>query len=174
DDARADLVEVRRGNVDRLEGDSDEGGNETVARLLAPMPGPAGAFALVVFWAAACGLLGIRLLLRAPRWSGLVAAICFGGALLSALVVGGAVAGRGEASPEHVRAERLRGFGLLGLLAIVLILAGNLLFVPLSAILVLLWAWASRTPWQEIGFVRPRSWIASIALAVVFGSAFKL
>ena len=79
-----------------------------------------------------------------------------------------------EASPEHVRAERLRGFGLLGLLAIVLILAGNLLFVPLSAILVLLWAWASRTPWQEIGFVRPRSWIASIALAVVFGSAFKL
>jgi len=79
-----------------------------------------------------------------------------------------------EASPEDVRAERLRGFGPLGLLAIVLILSGNLLFVPLSAILVLLWAWASRTPWREIGFVRPRSWIASIILGVVFGSAFKL
>jgi len=79
-----------------------------------------------------------------------------------------------EASPEDVRAERLRRFGPLGLLAIALILAGNLLFVPLSAILVLLWAWASRTPWREIGFVRPRSWIASIILGVVFGSAFKL
>jgi membrane protease YdiL (CAAX protease family) len=79
-----------------------------------------------------------------------------------------------EASLEDVRAERLRGFGPLGLLAIVLILTGNLLFVPLSAILVLVWAWASRTPWREIGFVRPRSWIASLILGVVFGSAFKL
>lgn len=79
-----------------------------------------------------------------------------------------------EASPEDVRAERLRGFGPLGLLAIVLILTGNLLFVPLSAILVLLWARASRTPWRDIGFVRPRSWIASLALGVVLGSAFKL
>jgi hypothetical protein len=94
DDARADLVEVRRGNVDRLEGDSDEAGSETVARLLAPLPGPGGAFALVFLWAAAWVLLGIRLLLRAPRWTGPAAAICFGGALLSALVVGGAVAGR--------------------------------------------------------------------------------
>jgi membrane protease YdiL (CAAX protease family) len=78
------------------------------------------------------------------------------------------------ASPEDVRAEQLRGFGLLGVLAIVVVLTGNLLFAPLSAILVLLWAWASRTPWREIGFVRPRSWIASIVLGVVFGSAFKL
>ena len=78
------------------------------------------------------------------------------------------------ASPEDVRAEQLRGFGLLGILAIVVVLTGNLLFAPLSAILVLLWAWASRTPWREIGFVRPRSWIASIVLGVVFGSAFKL
>jgi uncharacterized protein len=79
-----------------------------------------------------------------------------------------------EASAEDVRAERLRGFGPLGLLAIVLILTGNLLFVPLSAILVLLWARVSRTPWRDIGFVRPRSWIASLALGVVLGSAFKL
>ena len=31
---------------------------------------------------------------RAPRWTGIVAAACFAGALLSALVVGGAAAGR--------------------------------------------------------------------------------
>jgi hypothetical protein len=30
-----------------------------------------------------------------------------------------------EGSPEDVRAERLRGFGLLGLVAIVLILTGS-------------------------------------------------
>jgi tetratricopeptide (TPR) repeat protein len=94
DDARADLVEVRRGNVDRLEGDMEEGGSQTLARLLAPLPGPAGAFALVVLWGTAWILLGIRLLLRASRWTGLVAASCFGGALVAALVVGGAVAGR--------------------------------------------------------------------------------
>ncbi|MFN2512775.1 MAG: hypothetical protein ABR568_15310, partial [Pyrinomonadaceae bacterium] len=38
-------------------------------------------------------------------------------------------------------AGRLRGFGPLGILAILLILVGNGLFAPLSAILVLAWAW---------------------------------
>ena len=94
DDARADLIEVRHGNVDRLEGDADEGGSETVARLLAPLPGPEGAMALIVLWGAAWVLLAVRLLLRAPRWTGIAAAICFGGALVSALVAAGAAAGR--------------------------------------------------------------------------------
>ena len=68
----------------------------------------------------------------------------------------------------------LRGFGPLGLAAIVLILAGNLLFPPLSALLVLVWAYASETPWHELGFVRPRSWTRSIAIGVGFGAAYKL
>lgn len=71
-------------------------------------------------------------------------------------------------------AARLRGFGPLGILAILIILAGNFLFTPLSAVLVLVWAWLSRTPWREIGFVRPKSWIGSIAAGIVFGGAFKL
>lgn len=71
-------------------------------------------------------------------------------------------------------AKKLRGFGLVGIVAILLILAGNLVFVPLSAILVLLWAWQSRTPWGEIGFVRPRSWVGTVVIGVVFGCAFKL
>ncbi|HEY2014346.1 MAG TPA: type II CAAX endopeptidase family protein [Bryobacteraceae bacterium] len=70
-------------------------------------------------------------------------------------------------------AAALRGFGPLGILAIVLILAGNGLFVPLSAILVVAWTWRSHTPWREIGYARPGSWIASAALGVVFGSALK-
>jgi hypothetical protein len=46
-------------------------------------------------------------------------------------------------------AERLRGFGPLGILAFVVIFAGNLLFIPLSALLVLAWARLSDTPWSE-------------------------
>jgi membrane protease YdiL (CAAX protease family) len=71
-------------------------------------------------------------------------------------------------------AARLRGFGPLGILAMLVILAGNFLFAPLSAVLVLVWAGLSRTPWREIGYVRPKTWIGSIAAGIVFGCAFKL
>jgi len=72
-------------------------------------------------------------------------------------------------------AASLRGFGPLGILAVlVIVLIGNYPFAPMSAILVLLWAWASRTPWREIGFARPTSWIRHIGLGIAFGFAFKL
>jgi len=71
-------------------------------------------------------------------------------------------------------AERLRGFGPLGILALFAILAGNLLFVPLSALLVLAWAWRSGTRWSELGFVRPVSWVRTVAIGLVFGMALKL
>lgn len=75
------------------------------------------------------------------------------------------------ASSDRV-AEKLRGFGPLGLVAILVILfAGNSL---LSGVLVLLWARWSRTPWREIGYVRPKSWIGSAAVGIVLGSTFKL
>jgi hypothetical protein len=70
-------------------------------------------------------------------------------------------------------AARLRGFGPIGILAIAIILAGNFLFTPLSAILILLWARLSRTPWREIGYVRPASWISEIAVGFAFGVVFK-
>jgi len=70
-------------------------------------------------------------------------------------------------------AAALRGFGLLGILAILVILAGNMVAVPLSALLVLVWRRWSRTPWREIGFVRPRSWIRTAAVGIAFGVAFK-
>jgi membrane protease YdiL (CAAX protease family) len=69
---------------------------------------------------------------------------------------------------------RLRGFGPIGLLAIVAILLGNFLLVPLSAILVVLWAQVSRTPWRDLGFVRPRHWVITIASGVVFDMLLKL
>src|SRR5436190_24350896 len=71
-------------------------------------------------------------------------------------------------------AAQLRGFGPIGILAILVILAGNGLFVPLSAVLVLLWANWSCTPLHEIGYVRPKSWTGSLAVGIAFGIAFKL
>jgi uncharacterized protein len=70
-------------------------------------------------------------------------------------------------------AARLRGFGPLGIVAILIILSGNFLIAPLSAILVLIWAKFSCTPWREIGYVRPRSWPRTIAIGLIFGIAFK-
>jgi len=77
-------------------------------------------------------------------------------------------------SNDHL-AEDLRGFGPLGIIAFLVIpFAGSYPFLPLSALLVLAWTWRSRTPWREIGYVRPRSWIASVAVGIVLGVAFKL
>jgi membrane protease YdiL (CAAX protease family) len=77
-----------------------------------------------------------------------------------------------QASENRV-APGLRGFGPLGIVAIVFILAGNLIFLSLSAILVLVWTRVSRTPWREIGYERPKSWAASLAVGTVFGIALK-
>ncbi|HEX5725579.1 MAG TPA: CPBP family intramembrane glutamic endopeptidase [Longimicrobiaceae bacterium] len=71
-------------------------------------------------------------------------------------------------------AGELRGFGPIGILAMLVVLAANLVVVPLSALLVLAWAKRSRTPWRDIGYVRPRSWIGGLAVGIVFGAALKL
>jgi membrane protease YdiL (CAAX protease family) len=71
-------------------------------------------------------------------------------------------------------AAELRGFGPVGLLAILVIALGNALFVPLTGLLVLAWAWRSATPWRDIGFSRPRSWAATIVTGIAFGMIFKL
>ena len=58
--------------------------------------------------------------------------------------------------PQEQRpASELIGFGPVGPVAIAVILAGNLVFAPLSAILVLVWARESETPLRTLGFVRP-------------------
>ena len=78
------------------------------------------------------------------------------------------------APPSNDRLARtLRGFGPLAILAILVILAGNLLFLPLSAILVLVWVRRSRTPWHEIGYVRPGDWARPVLVGIAFGILFK-
>ena len=75
--------------------------------------------------------------------------------------------------PQERFAAELRGFGPVGILAVLLIAAGQIV-APLSALLVLVWTSLSRTPWREIGYVRPKSWIASLAAGIVFGILFKV
>ena len=94
DDARADLLEVRRGNVDRLEGEGEEGGTETLARVLAPLPGGTAAALLLVFWTAGWALLAIRLLRPEVPWTGLAAGLALGLALAAAGITWGAATGR--------------------------------------------------------------------------------
>ncbi len=83
---------------------------------------------------------------------------------------------RGESSSGQDRlARELRGFGPLGIAAaLVILIIGNAYFIPVAGLLVLLWARLSRTPWRELGFVRPRSWVATVVVGIVFGAAFKL
>ena len=67
---------------------------------------------------------------------------------------------------------RLRSFGPAGIVVMIAIPLAGTAF--LSAILVLLWARYTGTPWREIGYVRPKSWMRAVMFAFVFGLAFKL
>jgi membrane protease YdiL (CAAX protease family) len=75
--------------------------------------------------------------------------------------------------PNDPFAASLRGFGPIGILAILVILFGCWLFVLLGAILALAWVFLSGTPWRDIGFVRPTSWTRTIIIGIVFGVVFK-
>jgi hypothetical protein len=69
----------------------------------------------------------------------------------------------------------LRGFGPAGLLAMLVILAGSALpNALLGGVLVLVWANWSGTPWRELGYARPRSWLRVMALGIPLGIGFKL
>lgn len=82
--------------------------------------------------------------------------------------------GTSSPTPSSDVAQRLRGFGPAGVLALLIVLAGNLLVIPLSAALVLVWAQVSQTPWRTLGFAAPRSWARVIAIGIPLGVAFKL
>ncbi len=74
---------------------------------------------------------------------------------------------------EEASLPSLRGFGLGGLLAMLAIFVSSAFSRPVGAVLVVIWAWLSGTPWNEIGYVRPRNWPATLVVGVVIGVAFK-
>lgn len=96
EDARIDLAELRKGNVDRLEGEADASSGEALLRVLGPLPGRAAAVALAALWTLAWVAVGLR------RWApfalgkvplGSIAAALFSGSALTALVALGSAAG---------------------------------------------------------------------------------
>jgi membrane protease YdiL (CAAX protease family) len=83
------------------------------------------------------------------------------------------MSGDAPSSGDRVAAD-LRGFGPLGIFAtLVIVVVGNYPIAPLGALLVLGWVRWSRTPWREIGYVRPKSWIRDLAVGIALGIAFK-
>jgi membrane protease YdiL (CAAX protease family) len=86
---------------------------------------------------------------------------------------GSAEASAVPAADEAV-ARKLRGFGPLGVLVFVVIAALGPVLEPLGTVLVLVWIRASRTSWRELGFVRPKSWVRTAILGIVFGCALKV
>jgi len=73
----------------------------------------------------------------------------------------------------------LRGFGIVGIFfTVAVILVGNvvlanMIMLPIGAILVLIWIEITKTPWREIGYVKPKSWIAVVVIGVISGITFK-
>lgn len=75
--------------------------------------------------------------------------------------------------------DELRGFGFVGIIAILLILftgnvfIGNMIVLPVGAIIVLIWRWRSRTSWTDIGYARPGSWTRTFAIGILLGIGLK-
>jgi membrane protease YdiL (CAAX protease family) len=91
------------------------------------------------------------------------------------------VEGRAAPPSDDDFAASLRGFGPIGIVAMLVIVlsgptwvVGNFVALPAGALLVLAWTWLSRTPWREIGYVRPKSWIVTLAVGLAIGIVFKL
>ena len=79
-----------------------------------------------------------------------------------------------SSSADDEFAKLLREGGPLAIVAaLVIMFIGNNYFVPIGALIVLLWAWRSHTPWGALGFVRPKSWVLTVLGGIVFGVAFK-
>ena len=89
--------------------------------------------------------------------------------------------GQHESGSSHEIVSRrrlppgLRGFGAAGLVAMVLVIAGLVVGTAGCRGAGRLWAWASKTPWRDLGFVNARGvWAAVIVFGALFGIAFKI
>jgi len=77
-------------------------------------------------------------------------------------------------------AADLRGFGILGIFSILLIIfggnlfIGGIAFIPLGGLFALVWTLRSKTLWSELGYKQPKGWIGTILVGLVFGIGFKL
>ena len=75
---------------------------------------------------------------------------------------------------DVARAPSLKGKGPGAVLAAIFIVLVGPVLEPLGALLALGWARLTRTPLRDLGFVRPRSWIATILGGIALGVVLKL
>jgi len=75
-------------------------------------------------------------------------------------------------APRGLR-ERLRESVAFNIVAFVLIFVGALVFMPIAAGLILLWAWATNA-WRDLGFARPTHWVRAIVIGLTLGVVLKL
>src|SRR5689334_13528387 len=71
-------------------------------------------------------------------------------------------------------AASLKGFGVGGIVTLLIVFAAVLVAMPIAAVVVLIWAWLSYTPLREIGLKKPNSWLGVIVIGVVTGVGLKL
>jgi hypothetical protein len=82
-------------------------------------------------------------------------------------------------SSDYGFAAQLRGFGPLGILFILLIvfsgniMLSNMIVLPIGAALVFLWIQLSHTRWCEIGYTKPKNWLTTVCVGLLFGIVFK-
>lgn len=74
--------------------------------------------------------------------------------------------------------SELRGFGIAGIVAMLVILfTGNIpvnnIILPVGAILVLVWVKISNTPWRGIGYIRLKNISKTICIGIIFGVFLK-
>src|SRR5438270_9590109 len=84
---------------------------------------------------------------------------------------------RAASTGDGFRRE-LRAFGPVGILAsLIILLTGNVLLgsvmLPVGGLLAVLWTRLSQTPWNAIGYVRPKSWIGAAVIGLALGVALK-
>ena len=72
-------------------------------------------------------------------------------------------------------AAALRGFGPMGALVFAaVVVAATFVETPIAALIVIVWALASRTPFGDLGLVKPANWVVTIAGGLVTGIVLKL
>jgi membrane protease YdiL (CAAX protease family) len=80
----------------------------------------------------------------------------------------------GTAAPPVTLRDSLRGYGPAAIVVTIAIVAAAVAQTVVAAVLILLWAWWSKTPWAEIGYAKPGSWVGGALIGIAFGIAFKI
>lgn len=81
--------------------------------------------------------------------------------------------GRATVLKPQKRPTQLAGLAFTALILLTGNVTAGQVVIPVGAILVLVWVRWSKTPWRDIGYSRPKSWMATIGGGILIGCALK-